>query len=94
MTNHMERHIAEEDKIICPYCKSVCDRNWNFCNKCGHPLKVGAVRSDPAVYESLYVRCECGKLCDRSRNFCSRCGRQLKDQIVVVQYNPPEESES
>lgn len=48
----------------------------------------------PIAEENKILCPKCGKDADRNWNFCTNCGLQIKDQIVVVQYNLPEGSES
>jgi predicted amidophosphoribosyltransferase len=64
--------IVAEDKILCPACKQLISRNWQFCRACGTRLKS---RPPEAPQTSICPRC--GKPMKSTWQYCKSCGFQF-----------------
>ena len=92
VVNSLGTNVVKDDKVVCPNCNSVNDKNQKFCKECGSLLgatcpECGAdVNSNakfcPECGSPMKVpdkTCpECGQVIPGSTKFCGECGTKIE----------------
>ncbi len=60
---HGAGSCISEDQVVCPACKTICDKDAKFCNACGAAL--------------IHTCPRCGTAVKPGSKFCSECGEKV-----------------